>query len=54
MNKEIEDKIKEISNEAVILTEKREVLTSEIKSVDIRLTQIIGAIQALSDLLKQD
>ena len=48
----VEKAIAELQNEARTLVMRRESYQSSLKDIDVRLTQIVGGLQALNSLLE--
>lgn len=54
MEEKIKENIKDINKKILELTKMRTGLISQTKSIDNRITQLIGAVEALSNLIKKD
>jgi hypothetical protein len=52
MNEKIIAKLHQLRNEAIFLTEEKDQLAQRFREIDVRLTQIAGAIVELNDLLE--
>jgi prefoldin subunit 5 len=50
----VEKAMAELQEEAQSLVSKREELQQSFKEIDVRLTQIVGALQALGKLLEDE
>ena len=54
MKSKIKLKIEKLSNEASQIIEQKNNFIDQIESINLRLTQIAGAIKELNDLLKEE
>jgi len=50
----IENKIKELNEEAANLANISDHLNQQLKDIQIRITQIVGAVKALKEILNED
>ena len=54
MKTQIQNKILELQKEATTLTRVGQGIKKQLSDIEIRLAQIVGAIQALDDMLKDE